>query len=145
MDFYWLGSWITISVLFFRCYLLNQMLCFSTWHVLTSSILDPCEFIRVMSSIRLPQKWETRDNTEPVQIWYYHPYRVIWSQVDSSESVRSCLALSCISSHHLWWDLTSLCYMQINTYVIGTNRRNGFFPQRKVWHLPNLQKGQKLS
>ncbi len=42
----------------------------------------------------------------PVPIWYHHPSWVMGSQVDSSNHNCSLLVLSCLSSDHLWSDLT---------------------------------------
>lgn len=50
-------------------------------------------------------------------------------QVDTSRPVSWHLKVTCISTDHLWWDLTSLLYVQSKTFITGRTRC--FFTQSK--------------
>lgn len=60
---------------------------------------------------------------------------VLGTPITSGQYVSSHLTLTCfstcISSDHLWLHLNSLLYMQINTYITGTNGHNVFL--HKEW------------
>ena len=51
-------------------------------------------------------------------------------------SISSHLALTCVSTHllsdRLWLDVTSLIYMQINTYMSGTKGHNVFYTKKET-------------